>query len=321
MARWAKTGFGAVLCVALIGGQPSTVLSRARELVKAGRVAEAERTLAAAIAAGEDTAELHGELGDLRYQSGQFRDAVMELGRAAQLDPDSTIYSMKLAGAIIADGRYPVALEFLKAVSARFENLPEYQYNAGLSYFGMHDYQNAARALRRAIELAPKMDLAHFFLGNTYAMGGELTTAVPEYREALRLNPKSAAYSFALGKVLGHMEQDQEPEAIRLLRKALELKPGDVASEYELGRICERADDLDCARPLLEDVSVRYPDLLAAHYALARVYRKLQLPEKAAVETGHVRRIMASTPRKPLVEAIADSAKDLPVPTPAPDRP
>jgi tetratricopeptide (TPR) repeat protein len=121
-------------------------------------------------------------------------------------------------------------VEFLNAVKTRFENLPEYQYNVGMAYFGLHEY--GTRLLRSRGQLSWR--LAHFFLGNTYAVRGELQKATREYRKALRLNPRNAAYCFALGKVLGRM--DLEPEAIRWLRKALEIKPGDVASEFELGR-------------------------------------------------------------------------------------
>jgi tetratricopeptide (TPR) repeat protein len=209
-------------------------------------------------------------------------------------------------------------VEFLNAVRVRFENLPEFQYNIGMAYFGVHDYGKAAPAFRRAIELAPDMDLAHFFLGNTYAVSGELQTATREYREALRLNPRNAAYCLTLGKVLGRM--DLEPEAIRWLRKALELKPGDVASEFELGRICERNGDVACARPLLEDVAARYPDLLAAHYALSRIYTKLQLTEKAVRENAQVRRILAAQPRRTATNAVPDLTEELPVPSLGPER-
>jgi tetratricopeptide (TPR) repeat protein len=299
----------------LAAGQQTQVLLRARELAKTGRLADAEQVLTAAIQAGGDTAELHGELGNLLCQSGRFSDAIPELGRAVQLDADSPEYNMKLAGALMGDRRYPVALEFLQAVKSRFESLPEYQYNIGMSYFGMHDYPKATGAFRRALDLAPNMDLAHFFLGNISVIGGDLQRGVEEYRQALKLNPKNASYCFALGKVLGRMAPQFEPEAVRWLRKALELTPDHAPSEYELGRICERAGDLACARPLLEHLVSRYPDLLAAHYALARIYTKLGMPDAAARETAQVRRLSASAPGKSVLHEIEAPSGDLPVPT------
>ena len=75
MLAWAGKTIGVLLWLALASAEQSSVLTRARELVKAGRKAEAEQVLTAAIQAGEDTPELHGELGNLLYESGRFGEA------------------------------------------------------------------------------------------------------------------------------------------------------------------------------------------------------------------------------------------------------
>ncbi len=168
----------ATLCLALAAGPQASGMTLAREFIKSGRVPEAERILQAAIAAGQDTAEVHGELGYLLYQLGRFHEAIPELGRAVQLDPALANYSMKLAGAILGERRYSVALEFLTRVRARFKDLPEYQYNLGLCHYGIGDYSRAGSAFRKALELAPGMHLAHFFMGNTYAADRQLEKAI-----------------------------------------------------------------------------------------------------------------------------------------------
>src|SRR5262245_9063237 len=91
--------------------------------------ARSEETLRKAIAEGGDTAELHGELGLLLYRGNRFHEAILELGRAAQLDPSAPEYSLKLAASIVAERRYSVALEFLRSIAQKFENHAEYQYN------------------------------------------------------------------------------------------------------------------------------------------------------------------------------------------------
>jgi Flp pilus assembly protein TadD len=106
LARAGKT-VGVLLWLALASGQQSSVLTRARQLVKAGRNAEAEQVLTAAIQAGEDAPEVRGELRNLLYQSGRFGAAWTEVGRAAQLEPNSTLCSLRLAGALIGDGAIP----------------------------------------------------------------------------------------------------------------------------------------------------------------------------------------------------------------------
>ncbi len=270
---------------------------KARTLVEGGNWTEAERTLRSAVAAGDDSPEVHGELGLILYRQGRFRDAVPELGRAAQINPESAEYSLKLAASILGDHRYGVAVEFLQAVAGRFGELAEYHYDLGVAYFGTHDYKSAIRALEEAIRIDPKMDLAHFFLGNTWAVSGGLDKAVASYRNALTLNPTNAGYCLALGKVLGQLGPDYDREAIEWLRKALKLKPADAASEFALALACERVNDLPCAKTFAEDVAKRYPDELSPAVVLARLYGKLHETEKASAARANVQRLQGAAQR------------------------
>jgi tetratricopeptide (TPR) repeat protein len=283
------------MCVGFADGQPkSDAVERAKSSLHAGQEQQAAEVLRNAIAAGDDSAPVHGELGLLLYRQGKFDDAVQELGRAAQLDPQSPDYSLKLAGSIIAQQRFPVALEFLNAVRSRFENLAEYQYNFGLGHYGMGEYAQALTAFQKAAKLAPKMDTAYFFIGNVHVAKGDMEIAIPYYRKAMALNPRSSAYCLALGKVYGFMGPEHQPEALEWLRKALKLKPGDIPSELELATACERSDDFACAVPLLQDVIARYPNEIVPHAMLARIYSKTNERSKAKEEGEIAKRLQGS---------------------------
>jgi len=287
-----------VLAVAMFpaqaGQKKSPPHSQTGAVKRAQPAGRDEQALRKAIEAGDDSAGAHGELGLLLYRQGRFQEATLELGRAVQLDPSSPEYSLKLASAILADRRFSVALEFLQAVQDRFENLAEYQYNLGLGYFGKRNYRKAAASLQRATELAPNMDVAFFFLGNTYAADGALDKAVVSYRKALEINPNNAGFCLAMGKVLGLMGPEHDQEAIEWLRKALKLKPGDIASKFALGVAYERVDELAAAQTLLEDVVAKYPEERSAHYVLSRIYQKLNKTEKAEAERRIVERLTKS---------------------------
>jgi tetratricopeptide (TPR) repeat protein len=259
---------------------PATAVERARQLVRAGMLPEAERTLREAIQAVPDQAELHGELGLLDYQAGRFREAVEQLGRAAQLDPKNPAYSLRLAGAIIGDRRYSVALEFLDAVKPDFQHLAEYHYNVGLAYYGIRRYQQAITALNEALRIDPSLQHARFFLANCQAVMGDLESAVQLYREALARNPNQSGYLLALGQVLKQMGPESNAEAQRVLRRVLQLHPADIPAMFALGLACEQAEDLACARKNLEEVTARFPEELPANVALARVYSRLGEKEK-----------------------------------------
>lgn len=253
-----------------------------------------ELTLRKAIAAGKDTAEVHGELGLLLYRTGRFEEAVPELGRAAQLNPKSSDYSLKLASSLLALHRYQVALDLLRAFEASFGSLAEYQYDLGIALYGTRQYDPALAAFTKAAEIDPHMDGAYFFIGNTYAAMSNLDRATGFYRKALALNSANAGYYSALGKVLAELGPENEREAISLFRKALKLKPDDIPSKLALGKLCARLGDFSCARPLLEEVASHFPDEVAPHVILARIYTKLNLPDKAELERQEVKRIERS---------------------------
>ena len=275
---------------AWVGGTLLLILSISQEKAQGPQDAgQPERRLREAIAAGKDTAELHGELGALLYRAGRFREAVPELGRAAQLAPDSTDYNLRLANALIGDRRYPAAVEFLLAVKSRFETRAEFHYSLGLAYYGLRNYPAALSSFQKALQLDPRMHAALFFVGNCHAVTGDLETAARFYQKALDLDPNNAAYCLAIGKILGQMGSGHDKESLAWLRKALALKPGDSAVTFALGLQCEKMGNLECARTSLEAVTTRFPDELTAHVALTRVYARLKDQkgverERAAVE-------------------------------------
>ena len=188
-------------------------------------------------------------------------------------------------------------LDFLNAFAGRFGTIAEYQYDLGLAYYGTRRYENAIAAFGKAIALDPKMDVAYFFTGNAWAGSGDPDKAVAFYRKAIGINPKSAGYYLALGKVLGLIGPERDPESAKWLRKGLALKPGDAASEFALALACERLNDLPCARPLLEDVVKRYPNELSPRIVLARIYAKMHEPEKARTEREAVKRLQEAQRR------------------------
>ena len=62
--------------------------------------------------AGDPTSpELHGVLGQTLLQEGKYEEAVKEFGIAAQQLPDSLVYNMGLAEALIGWGHFGVAEE------------------------------------------------------------------------------------------------------------------------------------------------------------------------------------------------------------------
>lgn len=267
----------------------------AGERVKAAQVLVEDHALPAAEAVLKDTvsrfgqsAEAHAGLGKLLLDRSEYEPAVRELGRAAQLAPDTPGYSLGLAEALLLWKHYGPALEFLQAVRPKFGTLPDFHYKLGLAYYGLVRYPDALAEFEALTRDRPDVDLAWFFLGNTWSAMGKLENAEACYRKAIALNPRNAGYYSGLGQALRKSEGDRVAEAIEAFRQALKLDGSDSRSRMELALCYERVRRLEEAQTLLEQVVRERPDLKEGHVALARVYYKRHQAaggdrEKAAV--------------------------------------
>jgi predicted Zn-dependent protease len=202
---------------------------QAAALVQAGKPDQAEELLRSASAAQPDSAALHGALGDLLLREHKYEDAVMELGQAAQIEPGSSKYNLLAAEALIGWGRYPTAVEFLKAVQPRFGKDPHFHYVLGLAYFYESDLNSAIPHLQEAVHLSPKFDRAQFLLANCLLGNGETEKALGILRQLTKEHPDNAFYWASMGQKSAHVNMGSSPqEAARAVRHALQLAPNDA---------------------------------------------------------------------------------------------
>jgi tetratricopeptide (TPR) repeat protein len=72
--------------------------------------------------------------------------------------------------------------------------------NLADAYMGLGQYDKAARALQKAIELDPDYSLSHQNMGGVLVALGNHADAVIEYENALRLDPTNGFIISALGR-------------------------------------------------------------------------------------------------------------------------
>jgi len=273
-------------------------LKLARMLVQEKQPEAAQTILEHAVVVSGDSAEAHFGLGLLSLEAGRMEDAVQQLGRAAQIDPASAPYSMRLAEALILWEHYGTAIEFLHAVKPRFGTMPDYQYKLGLAYYGAHRFPQAIELLEGIAKERPQLDRVQFFLGNSYSSTGDLSKAELYLRKAIALQPQNGSYYAALAQVLRKGNEDRTSEAIANLEKALALEPGDVESKHALALCYEKNRDYGRARELLEQVVAAKADLTSAHVALARVYYKMHKKAEGDRESATVARLQIQEQEK-----------------------
>lgn len=102
----------------------------------------------------------------------------------------------------------------------------------GKVHLFMAQTEEAARYLRRAVELKPDDDEPHYFLGLLWRTTGRLAEAQQEFETAVRLNPNHQKAHGNLGLV--HLQEGRIPEAEAHLRAALQINPADGVAQQAL---------------------------------------------------------------------------------------
>ena len=89
---------------------------------------------------------------------------------------------------------------------------------------------------RRAIAADPNLAEAHVALGQTYGLKYDYAASATELREAIRLEPDNYLAWDLLSWALGYEEPPDAGEAEKAAREAIRLQPSSAASQYHLGR-------------------------------------------------------------------------------------
>lgn len=93
---------------------------------------------------------------------------------------------------------------------------------------------------REAVRLNPNSAAAHANLGSALVDQGELEPALAEFREATRLEPTNADWWMRLGQLYEQMDRGEE--ALHSLETGLEADPGNVGILNHMGWLYATAE-------------------------------------------------------------------------------
>jgi serine/threonine protein kinase/tetratricopeptide (TPR) repeat protein len=127
---------------------------------------------------------------------------------------------------------------------------------------------------KRALAADPDLGEAHIAMAQSYALNFDYARAVTEFREATRLEPDNPLAWDLLSWALGYEQPPDAIEAEKAAREAIRLQPTSAAAQYHLGRALmfqtryqEAATAFQRAKEL---GSSRYENLGMAQLALAQ---------------------------------------------------
>jgi tetratricopeptide (TPR) repeat protein len=198
---------------------------------------------------------------------GDFIDADKWLTRSLQLNPTDSDGWYQLGRTKYNENRFTEAIEAFKKCLALDATNVKAEENLGLSYAGLGDDLDAAKAYQTAIDWQ--------------------TTSVT----------KDAETYLAFGTL--KLDQNRPKDAIPLLIQATEIAPSVFQGHELLGKAYLQTQELLKAQTALEEAVNLSPDTARLHYILGQVYRKEGLMAKAKTEFDRCAALQGARPSDP----------------------
>jgi Flp pilus assembly protein TadD len=191
--------------------------------------------------------DLQYVLGSALIQTGQRRDGVARVEKAAEAGNSADAYML-----------------------------------AGATLLQINELEQARRDLEAALRLNPKLPGIYTLTGTARDKTGDVADAEAAFREALRLNPNDFEANLYLGAIL--YKRRELEEARIYLDKALQLNAGSSMARYEVAMLKSTSGDCAAAVHELEGLVRDDPKWLEPHVELAALYYRLHRPADGAKE-------------------------------------
>jgi Tfp pilus assembly protein PilF len=353
--------------------QADTHLRQAHLLLSQNKPDAAIPEFRAALALDPSNIDAHGNLGVLLFFQGNYKEAIPELREALRRKPDlwkiQALLGMgeRRTGDTVAaradlEKAFPELLEKKVHIEAGLELVELYSVtedmdkasavigvlrsldpeNQEVLYAAYRIHSDLAREAILSLSLvAPKSALMHQVMAHEAARRGDTPTAIREYREALKINPKLPGLHFELAEMLHSLpvtadtsaqakseyeaalvqnpfdekadlrlasmaEESNEPnKANSLYARAVELQPDDPEANYELGKMLAAMNQPEKAKKLLEHAVQMDPTDAIIHFRLSTVYKRLGRSEDAKHEVDLYQKY------KDLKEKLRDTYREL----------
>jgi tetratricopeptide (TPR) repeat protein len=228
--------------------------------------AEALPELRKALELQPDLLEAHGMLGQALLAQGFSAEAIPHLERARKLD--------LLGIALAEEHRSGQAIEKLLAALEAKPDDPDLLYHLGKASSVL-----LQRSFDRLVRADPGSARAHQLMAETYAAQQQVEPAGREYRKALEIQPDLRKIHLALGMI--QMNAGNLEEAEKEFRAETALSPGDAEAAWRLGSVLLRKGRSAEALAELERSDRLRPQMIETLFDLAKAYNMVNKTSEA----------------------------------------
>jgi len=303
-----------------------------RRLTEEGKFDEALSALNEISKANPKARNLSHEFGATYYRKGDYSNAVVALRRAIAENPDD-LEATQLAGlSLYLANKFAEAIPYLVKVQSWYPSANvDAAYILGMAYIQTKDYASARTAFARmfqvpfdsaaaylftarlllrfdfapvaeeygkkAVELDPKLPLAHQLLGELYLYQSNVSEAIKQFQSELEINPGNPAAYYKLADAYSRVQKFDEAE--RLLQRSIWLDSTSTGPYILLGKVLEKKGEIELAVRALQRALAMDPNNSIPHHLLGQAYRELGRVEDAERELKLAESLQSRQNEKP----------------------
>jgi tetratricopeptide (TPR) repeat protein len=249
----------------------------------------AARQLVQAMLERGDTADLHSLLAEVEERAGNFKEAIQEYQRAAEIAP-SEHNAFNWGCELLLHRDIEAGLSVFESGVTRYPGSPEMRIGLGIALYLRGDYDDAVRSLVQATDLDPTDDRPYSFLAYaSNASPKEAASATERLRRFAETHPQDAraVYYYALSLWKGSRGEERPAELDQveaLLKKAIALDAKFPEAYLRLGVLYASQEKYPQAIEQYERAIDLDAGLAEAHYKLGQALARTGSKERADLE-------------------------------------
>jgi len=275
---------------------------------------------------------LSHQFGVTYFKKADYRKAVESFKKALEEDPEDNEAIQLMGLSYYLAGKSAEAIGPLEKVQTWYATANvDAAYILGICYMQTKDYPSARKAFakmfavpadsaasylftarmllrqdfgpvaeeyaKKAVELDPKLPLAHSLLGELYLYKSRLPEAIEQFQKELELNPGEAAVYYKLADAYSRLQKYEEAE--RLLQRSIWLDATSTGPYILMGKVLEKKGETALAVRALQRAIAMDPNNPMPHHLLGQAYREMGRTEEAASELKLAEQLQIHQDAKP----------------------
>jgi tetratricopeptide (TPR) repeat protein len=229
-------------------------------------------------------------LADCDLRMGQNKKVIDLLSPMHRANPGDLGIAYLLGTALARDGQTTPAQLVINQITSRGDSA-EVRLLMGTAKFTGQDYHGALSDIKKAIEMNPNLPDVYSYYGLVLLYSGDQAGAQQAFEKELTHDSNNFDANLRMGLLL-RMDQEYD-RALACLQHALEVRPGDLSTRFEIASVHFAQGKQEQARTELESVVKAAPTFTEAHVMLATIYYRDKLKAQGDRERAIVDKLNA----------------------------